>query len=178
MTKMNADPLVLTQDVLLRRLVDESACRSVLARYGAALDWQDQQSLETVFWPDADIDYGFFKGKAADFIPVLLHIATLSLRRFHMMSGERIHIDDASAAAESYLLTQAISQDSQGAQTTSVFYGRCIDRLERRHGEWRIARRVYLQHGAYAGPYVEDKMLKDMLNADGLNTDHPLFRRI
>jgi SnoaL-like domain len=178
MTNTNAAPLVPTQDELLRRILDESACRAVLARYGAALDWQDRQALEAVFWPDADIDYGFFKGTAADFIPVLLHIATLSLRRFHMMSGERLLINGASADAECYLLTQAISQDSAGVQTASVFYGRCLDRLERRHDEWRIARRVYLQHGAYAGPYIEDKMLKDMLNADGLNTEHPLFRRI
>ena len=166
-----------TQDEALRRLLDEAACRDVLARYGPAIDWQDRSSLESVFWSDAEIDYGFFKGSGAALIDMLLHIATLSLRRFHMMSGERLRIDGASAEAESYMLTQAVSQGEDGSLTSSIFYGRFLDRLECRQGEWRIARRMYLQHGAYTGPYTESSMLTDMLNADGLNTQHPLYRR-
>lgn len=166
-----------TQDDLLRRLLDESACRAVLARYGPAIDWHDRASLASVFWPDAEIDYGFFKGTGTALVDTLLHIATLSMRRYHMMSGERVRIDGSSADAESYMLTQAISAGENGALVSSVFHGRFLDRLERRQDEWRIARRVYLQHGAYTGPYTENSMLTDMLNADGLNTKHPLYRR-
>jgi hypothetical protein len=166
-----------TEEEALHRLLDESACRAVLERYGPSADWQDRAGLESVFWPDAEVDYGFFKGTGAALIDVLLHIATLSLRRFHMMAGARVSIDGASAEAESYLVTQAVSKGEDGALTSSIFYGRFLDRLELRQGEWRIARRVYLQHGAYTGPYTESSMLTDMLNADGLNTQHPLFRR-
>ncbi len=149
----------------------------MLSRYGAALDWQDRESLERVFWPDADVDYGFFKGTGAELLPVLLHIATLSVRRFHMTAGERIRIEGDHADAESCIVTQAISRDSNDELQSSVFYGRFLDRLERRSGEWRIARRVYLQHGAYAGAYEESQFLDRMLNADSLNPEHPLFRR-
>jgi hypothetical protein len=171
-------PLAPTERELLARLLDESACRAVLARYGAAIDWQDRPGLETVFWPDAEIDYGFFKGSGADLVSVLLQIATLSLRRFHMLGGERLQIAGDIAHAESYILTQAISQGPDGAQQSSLFYGRFIDRLERRQGEWRIGRRNYLQHGAYAGPYAENAAPIGLPNADGLDPAHPLFRRL
>lgn len=161
----------------LQRLLAESDCRAVLSRYGAALDWQDRESLEHVFWPDAVVDYGFFKGTGADLLPVLLHIATLSLRRFHMTANERIRIEGDTADAQSCIVTQAVSCDENGVLQSSVFYGRFLDGLERRAGEWRIARRVYLQHGAYTGPYEESQFLHHMLNADGLDPEHPLFRR-
>jgi len=167
-----------TERELLVRLLDENACRAVLARYGAAIDWQDRQGLETVFWPDAEIDYGFFKGRGADFVTVLLQIAALSLRRFHMLGGERLRIVGDIAHAESYILTQAVSQAADGAQLSSLFYGRFIDRLERRHGEWRIARRDYLQHGAYVGPYLENAAPVGLPDANGLDPAHPLFRRL
>jgi hypothetical protein len=162
----------------LQGLLDERACRAVLARYGAAIDWQERGALETVFWPDAEIDYGFFKGSGAQLIDVLLEIAALSLRRFHAMSGERIGIDGAVAQAESYMLTQAVSRNPDGTQTSNLFFGRFLDRLERRSGEWRIARRVYLQHGAYTSPYTESRTLSGMLSADGFTPEHPLFRRL
>jgi hypothetical protein len=176
-TMSAAQTFVPNHDELLQRLADESACRAVLVRYGIALDWQDRDSLTTVFWPDADIDYGFFKGTGTQLIDTLLHIATLSQRRFHMLGGDRIRLKGTIAEAESYIITQAISEDASKGQTTSLFYGRFLDRLERRQSEWRIASRVYLQHGAFAGPYEENKLLGGMLNADGLNTGHPLFRR-
>ena len=174
---MNALPSVPSDDELLQRLADESACRDVLVRYGIAIDWQDRQSLQSVFWPDANIDYGFFKGTGTELVDTLLHIATLSKRRFHMLGGERIRLNGKVADAESYIITQAISEDAAKAQTSTVFYGRFLARLARRQREWRIAQRVYLQHGAYAGPYEEHKYLTGMLNAEALNTEHPLFRR-
>lgn len=164
-------------ELLLQQCLDERACRDVLARYGAALDWQDRATLETVFWADAQVDYGFFSGSGAEAMELLLHIATLSRRRFHMMGGERVRVDGDVAHGESYMITQAIA-DVEGETRSSLFYGRFLDRLERRDGEWRIARRVYLQHGAYAGPYREDEALGGMRNGESLNPEHPLFRRL
>ena len=38
----------------------------VLTRYSRALDWLDDAMLETVFYDDAEIDYGFFRATAAN----------------------------------------------------------------------------------------------------------------
>lgn len=166
-------------DAVLQQCLDERTCRDVLARYGAALDWQDRATLQTVFWPDAEADYGFFSGSGAELMEVLLHIATLSQRRFHMMGGERVRVEGDVAHAESYMITQAIATTAAAGETrSSLFYGRFLDRLERRAGEWRIARRIYLQHGVYAGPYGEGEALGRMRNAESLNPEHALFRRL
>ena len=161
----------------LQRLLDERECRAVLARDGIAIDWQDRQALESVFWPDAEVDYGFFKGLAAPFVDVLLDIAKLSLRRFHMTANEQLSIQGATAQAQSCIVTQAISVAEDGSRKSSVFLGRFVDELEKRHGEWRIRRRVYLQHGTYMAAYEDAGMLSGMLNADGLTPEHSLFRR-
>jgi hypothetical protein len=55
--------------------------------------------------------------------------------------------------------------------------GRFIDDLESRDGQWRIRRRIYLQHGAYASSYHESATLNHMIVADGLSTQHALWRR-
>ena len=46
----------------LQELLDRKACEDVLMRYGRTLDWLDQSGQEECFWPDATIDYGFFRG--------------------------------------------------------------------------------------------------------------------
>lgn len=164
-------------EATLQLLLDERDCRAVLARYGIAIDWQDRPGLESVFWPDAEVDYGFFKGGATPFVGVLLDIARLSLRRFHMTANEQINLRGATAQAQSCIVTQAISVAEDGSRRSSAFLGRFIDELEKRQGEWRIRRRVYLQHGAYMAAYEESSMLSGMLNADGLTPEHGLFRR-
>ena len=45
----------------LQALLDEAACRKVLSQYGPGLDWRDPDALARTLWPDAYIDYGFFK---------------------------------------------------------------------------------------------------------------------
>ncbi len=39
------------------RLVDESAIRSVVARYANSLDWMNWPVQESLFWEDARIDF-------------------------------------------------------------------------------------------------------------------------
>jgi hypothetical protein len=161
----------------LRGLLAERDCRAVLTRYGIALDWQDRAALATVFWPEAQVDYGFFKGGATPFVDVLLHIATLSLRRFHMTSNEHVLVEGHTAQAQSCIVTQTVSLNAEGEQRSNVFLGRFLDDFECRDGEWRIQRRVYLQHGAYESAYQESATLTQMIVADGLSTQHALWRR-
>jgi hypothetical protein len=56
-----------------------------------------------------------------------------------------------------------------------LFFGRYMDRLERRDGEWRIALRRYLLHGQSSEPYAEASALAQMVKADGLGPGHPLY---
>lgn len=160
----------------LQCLLAERDCRAVLARYGIAIDWQDRPALESVFWPEAEVDYGFFSGGATAFVDVLLGIARLSLRRFHMTCNEQIIVEGSTARAQSCIVTQAVSRNADGEMRSNIFMGRFIDDLESRDGQWRIRRRVYLQHGAYEAGYQESATLNNMIVADGLSTQHALWR--
>jgi hypothetical protein len=162
----------------LQRLLDEAACRSVLMRYGAAVDWKDRAVLELLFWPDADVNLGFFKGPGSDVPAFLIENANRSLRRCHITTNVDIRLDGDTAHAESCAITHAVSGSLPHDLVSHLFVGRYLDRLERRGAEWRFASRHYLLHGARSEPYAEDPSLELVSKADGLAPEHPLFRHV
>jgi hypothetical protein len=157
----------------LQRLLDEADCRALLMRYGPAVDWRDRAGIAALFWSDADVDLGVVKGKGAQMPDLLTRNAGASLRRCHITTSVDLSIDGDSARAQSCAVTHAISESA--GMTSHLFFGRYIDRLERRRGEWRIASRRYLLHGAVSEAYLENPALAAMTKADGLSPDHPLF---
>ena len=46
------------QAALLDRLVAEARLRDLLASYADVIDWLDWPRLDSLFWPDAAIDFG------------------------------------------------------------------------------------------------------------------------
>lgn len=162
----------------LQRLLDEADCRALLMRYGQAVDWRDRAALETLFWPDAEVDLGFFKGKGLGAPDFLIENANRSFRRCHITTSSHIRIDGDVALADSCAVTQAVSPGPDQGLVSHLFFGRYIDRLERREGEWRFASRRYLLHSAFSEAYVENPALAPMTKADDLGPEHPLFRPI
>src|SRR5664279_1568327 len=94
-------------------LLDEAACRRVLARYGAALDWRDDDALASTIWPDAVVDYGFFKGTGEEYVRTFMEIERAALRPFHMLTCDHIVVKSPCAEAESLgiALTKEIAPD-------------------------------------------------------------------
>lgn len=163
----------------LQRLLDEADCRALLMRYGPAIDWRDRPALEQLFWPDAEVDLGVFKGSGAEAPAFLIENANQSRRRWHLTSGLSLRIDGDTAYAESYAMTHAVTDgapDGGAELATHLFVGRYLDRLERRSGEWRIAERRYLLHGYVNEPYADNPALAAMTKADDLSPASPLFR--
>ncbi|MEZ5596823.1 MAG: hypothetical protein R3E84_10585 [Pseudomonadales bacterium] len=66
-------------DPALQELLDKRACEEVILRYGRTQDWLDDYGQNDCFWPDADVDYGFFKGTGEAFVS--LFDATRNLER-------------------------------------------------------------------------------------------------
>ena len=164
---------------LLQKLLDEAACQRVLSRYGPAVDWRDGATLASLFWPDAEVDLGVFKGNGAATPAFLLENAARSLRRCHITTNISLHVAGNRAEAESCAITHAItetpSENAGSERFVHVFIGRYLDRLERRGDEWRIAARCYLLHGATTEPYAENPLLNAMTKADALSPLHPYF---
>jgi hypothetical protein len=135
----------------LRELLDRRAIDDLLARYCRCLDWLDEDGLATVFWPDAEIDYGFFRGTAEAFLPVVMEMERRSLRRWHAILNPLVAIDGDRAEGECQGLSQGTAE-RRGELVDTVFAGRYLDAFERRDGEWRIVRRRYVLDWAQSFP--------------------------
>ncbi len=133
----------------VQELLDKQTIAEVLQRYSRTLDWLDDDGQAGCFWPDAHIDYGFFTGTAADFIPVVMAIERASQRRWHFLSAPaiRFHSPDR-ASVECYGMATGIRKADDGTWSGGLYGGRYLDEFERRAGdngsEWRIARRKYI----------------------------------
>ena len=133
-----------TRDPEVQALLDKQAIGEVIARYSRTLDWLDDAGQASCYWPDAVIDYEFFKGTAAKFLPVVMTIERASQRRWHMLSGLQIALTSATTAStECYGMATGI-READGVFTGRLIGGRYLDEFERRAGEWRISKRNYI----------------------------------
>ena len=129
----------------VQELLDRQAIADVLQRYSRTLDWLDDAGQAGCFWPDAPIDYGFFTGTAADFIPVVMAIERASQRRWHFLSAPAIAFTAPDQAqVECYGMATGIRQQDDGSWSGGLYGGRYLDEFARRGSEWRIARRQYI----------------------------------
>ncbi|NBC88066.1 MAG: hypothetical protein GVX90_00955 [Alphaproteobacteria bacterium] len=140
-------------DPRLEALLAKQEIAEVIQRYSRTLDWLDDEGQARCFWPDAPVDYGFFKGTAADFLPVVMDIERSNQRRWHMLSAPAIAFHSpTSASVECYGLATGVRQQEDGSWQGNLYGGRYLDEFEKRavdEGypramEWRIARRRYV----------------------------------
>jgi SnoaL-like domain len=150
----------------VQRFLDEAACTKILMRYGWAVDRLDRLTLASLFWPDAEVNLGFFRGSGAEVLEFLIINGGSSLRRCHITTNVVIDMDGDTARSDSCAITHAISKDAEGQLVEHHFFGRYLDVLERRQKEWRIRARHYVLHSYTAQPYHEDPALAAMLEAE------------
>ncbi|MFT4614702.1 MAG: hypothetical protein ACI9NT_001853 [Bacteroidia bacterium] len=131
-------------DDQLQELLDRKACEDVLMRYGRTLDWLDAEGQGSCFWPDAEIDYGFFQGSGKDWVPVVMELEASSPRRWHVSTGVMVQVSGEQAKGECYGISVGSTEGEDGQLMDTMFGGRYLDELEKRDGEWRISKRHYI----------------------------------
>lgn len=166
----------------LRELIDRQAIADVVARYARTLDWLDDEGQARCYWPDAELDYGFFKGKAADFLPVVMATERTSDRRWHLLGGLIVAFSSSvRASSECYGVFAGATFQPDGSLIGNLYGGRYLDEWEKRHGEWRIAARLYLLDWRHPLPdqpgFTPDPSLP-LPTARIAEGDHPLYRRL
>ncbi len=169
----------MSRDPDLQVLLDKQAIIEVIARYSRTLDWLDDEGQASCYWPDAAIDYGFFTGAAADFVPVVMQIERASQRRWHFLGSVQIALhSESSASVECYGLATGI-RETDGEWTGNLYGGRYLDEFEKREGEWRISKRNYVmdwstplgaQNDGTPNPALPLPILKI------IESGHPLYR--
>ena len=142
----------------VRALNDQAAIRDVLRRYARGLDRHDVELETSAFWPEGQVNYGFYSGQRDDFVEWGndTHQANY-VRHEHHITTQTIDIDRDVAHVESYVIFFLRSRDEA---STHIGGARYIDRMERRGGEWRISVREFLPdimiaaNSIYAGDFA------------------------
>jgi hypothetical protein len=125
-------------------LLAEAEIKDVHIRFCRANDRRDEELMRSCFHPDAVI----VLHETLD-IEAFLALGRAVLGQFtvtwHNTGNQLVEVDGDAAWAEHYTISShRIAADAEGPERDFVAYGRYIDRMERRGGEWRIARRTML----------------------------------
>jgi len=159
----------------VEKLRSREEIRQQITRYGRGQEWLDASLMDEVFFDDAEVDFGFFRGVWKDYKPVLMEIEAAGETTFHLCASPQIELHGDTAYVEVYGIA-----GGRNAGSTNVFGGRYIDRWERRKGVWKIASRRYVLDwhienegkGPVGGPHPELEAVSPR------SPEHPLFRRM
>ena len=136
-------------DPRVQELLDKQEIGEVIQRYCRTLDWLDADGQARCYWPDARIEYGFFTGRAEDFLPVVMATESALARRWHMLSQPLIRFHSStSASSECYGIFGGGRTQEDGSIAGDMIGGRYLDEWEKRshegREEWRISARKYI----------------------------------
>jgi hypothetical protein len=125
-------------------IIAESEIKDVHLRYCRANDRRDEELMRACFHPDAVIELHKPLG-VEEFIALGRNILGKYTVTWHNTGNQLVEVDSDAAWAEHYTISShRIAASDAGPERDLVASGRYIDRMERRGGEWRIARRVML----------------------------------
>lgn len=164
----------------IERQRDIHAIHDVLWRYARALDWLDDALLATVFYDDAEIDYGFFRGNGRDFRSELMKLEHTVGRRWHIAIQTKVQLDGDSAEVESYQFSVSTLPGETSTPADLLHaYGYYVDRMLRRGGKWGIIRRKHLLLGTTLAREVPMDGALATLNAIGMTSPgHVDYRQL
>jgi hypothetical protein len=124
-------------------MLAEAAIRKLQARYCRAVDRLDFDLLRTCFHPDATTDFGFYVGGVDGFIAQAQEGLQSFTNTIHFTGNQLVEVNGDGAWAEHYTVaTHRCPADETGPVRDFVTNVRYVDRVERRDGEWRIAKRT------------------------------------
>jgi hypothetical protein len=127
----------------LNEIADRLAIQEVLSMHSRGIDRLDQAAIEAAYWPEAEVAYGAFDGRAHDFAAMVVHAlrAGYELTQ-HSVSNTLITFLGDRAKSESYVAAYHLLN---GAEEEMFFSGRYLDAHEKRGDVWKmIHRRVVM----------------------------------
>jgi hypothetical protein len=128
----------------LQRLADELQIHKVLATYCRGVDRCDKAILQSAYWPDATEEHGIFNGKAWDFAEFIVPLIRTMKVTMHSISNTFIELDGDRATSETYVVAYHLMDAEGGGQAEMIVGGRYLDEFQRRDGEWRISKRLFV----------------------------------
>ena len=126
------------------RIADQLAISEIHATHSRGLDRLDSEAIKSCYWPEAEVDYGAFKGPAHTFAELVIPAlqGQYELTR-HALSNSLFHFDGDNVTTETYVHAAHLASNST---EETLVYGRYLDQLEKRDGWWKLAfRRVVIE---------------------------------
>jgi len=125
-------------------LIDRLEINDLLVRYTVAIDTQDWPLLDTVFTPDARVDYTSSGGIAGSYPEArkwLSEVLAIFSATAHYISNSTVDLDGDRARAKTYVynpMQMKLRDGTTHSFTVGAYYH---DELVRTADGWRIARR-------------------------------------
>jgi hypothetical protein len=125
-------------------VIAESEIRDIQLRFCRANDRRDEALMRSCFHADAVIE--LHQTLDVDsFVALGGEVLGHYLVTWHATTNQLVEVDGDVAWAEHYTTSShRLAADESGPERDFIAYGRYVDRVERRGGEWRIARRTML----------------------------------
>ena len=157
------------------QIADRVAIHEILNLHSRGLDRQDKDTIQCAYWPEAEVDYGSFKGSAYLFAELVVGAlgAVYELTR-HSLSNTLMQFSGDKARCES---TVEAGHLLLGAQEELLFYGRYLDTLEKRDTQWKIIHRQVVMDWSKRLPVKDernDEAFCDLAKGAHLDSD-PLY---
>jgi ketosteroid isomerase-like protein len=139
--------MLTSHDPGVQELLDRQAIRDVAVRYCRGVDRRDLALVNSVFHDDAIDEHAGRTLSGQTLGREILRLVESFSMTSHHITNQTLHLDGDMAGCESYYTCWLI-ENRDGVKKPWHTVGRYVDRLERRDGEWRIARRVVVMETA------------------------------
>jgi 3-phenylpropionate/cinnamic acid dioxygenase small subunit len=126
-------------------LRDRLAINDLLVRYAWAIDTKDWDALDTVFTPDAHIDYtatGGIAGSLDEIKPWLAESLAAFPATQHLLANSQVNIDGDTATARTAVYNPMGAATREGPLHFFFMGGIYADQLVRTSEGWRIRERI------------------------------------
>ena len=128
----------------LEEISDRIEIDDLLIRYTVAIDTKDWELLDTVYTPDARIDYttsGGIKGEYPEVRTWLAKALSPFTMTQHLISNSVVQIDGDTATARTMVFNPMGTEDGKGGLKLFYVGAWYDDKLVRSEDGWRIAER-------------------------------------
>ncbi len=144
----------------LEAIADRMAIEEVIHTHSRGIDRCDRACIESAYWPEAEVAYGAFDGRAHDFAAMVVQALQGGYELTqHCVGNVLIELDGHQARSETYVSAYHLQN---GATEEMYFSGRYLDRHEKRDDAWKIIHRTVVMDWSRQWPVVDER-------------DNPLF---
>jgi hypothetical protein len=120
---------------------DKTACAELVQAWGFARDQGRWDDLLAIFHSDGEIAVSWFRGPYNEFVGHCQRNFGRGSEAKHVLWPARVTLNGARALAETNVAI-LVRQTIEGVATDLTSYGRFLDRIEQRGGDWRMVERA------------------------------------